>query len=54
MIEKEVKTVQTKASGIKEKDVLKALDNTSHTMSKTWQKDVVEAVLTQFRKELKL
>ena len=51
---KKVKTVQTKASGIKEKDILKALDNTIHTMSKTLQKNVVESVLTQFRKELKL
>ena len=51
---KEVKTIQNKASGIKEKDILKALDNTSHTMSKTLQKNVVESVLTHLRKELKL
>lgn len=50
---KEVKTVQS-SSGIKPKEILKAVDNTKHTMSKVWEKTVVEAVLTHFLKEIKL
>lgn len=50
---KEVKTVQS-SSGIKPKDILKAIDNTSHQMSKTFQKDMVQLILTEFRKQLKI
>jgi hypothetical protein len=51
---KEVKTVQAKASGIKEKDILKAIENTKHAMSKVWQPATVESILNHFLKEIKL
>jgi hypothetical protein len=50
---KEIKTVQS-SSGIKPKDILKAIDNTCHQMSKTFQKDTVEAILNEFKKQLKI
>jgi hypothetical protein len=49
---KEVKTIQTKATGIKEKDIIKAIENTRHKMRKEWQFDVVEAVLDEFKKQI--
>lgn len=54
VVEKEVKTVQTKASGIKEKDLIKAMDNVKHSMSKVWQPSTVENILNELKKELKL
>lgn len=51
---KEVKTVQTSATGIKPKEIKKAIDNTLHAMSKKWQRDVVESVLGELSKQLKL
>jgi hypothetical protein len=54
VVEKEVKTIQTKASGIKEKDILKAIENTRHKMSKEWQFDVVNSVLTELRKQINI
>jgi hypothetical protein len=46
VVEKEVKTTT--------RDLIRAIDNTSHQMSKTFQKDTVEAVLNELKKQLKI
>jgi hypothetical protein len=46
VVEKEVKTTT--------RDLIRAIDNTSHQMSKTFQKDTVEAILNEFRKQVKI
>ena len=50
---KEIKTVQS-GSGFKLKEVTKAIDNTQHKMSKTYQPDLVRVILDELKKELKL
>ncbi len=48
-VEKEIIKIEKTNS----KDILKAINNTTHKMSKTWQADAVKAILDEFLTQLK-